>query len=149
MEAIIFIGIQATGKSTFYRERFFDTHVRINLDMLRTRHRERTFLRWCIATQQRFVVDNTNTLIAERVLYIDLAKAAGFRIVGYYFEGQLGAALERNRQRVGKARVPDKGVVAMYRRLQLPHMDEGFDQLYHVRLSEHHGFAVREWNDAG
>jgi predicted kinase len=148
MEAIIFTGIQATGKSTFYREHFFDTHVRINLDMLRTRHRERTLLRWCIATQQRFVVDNTNTLAAERAQYIVPAKASGFRIVGYYFEGQLGMALERNRQRSGKARVPDKGVVAMYRRLQFPRMDEGFDQLYYVRLTEQHGFAVREWTDA-
>jgi transcriptional regulator with XRE-family HTH domain len=37
VEAIIFVGIQASGKSTFYRERFFDTHLRINLDMLKTR----------------------------------------------------------------------------------------------------------------
>jgi predicted kinase len=41
MEAVIFVGIQGTGKSTFYKERFFDTHVRINLDMLKTRHREK------------------------------------------------------------------------------------------------------------
>ena len=34
MEAVIFTGIQASGKSTFFKERFFDTHVRINLDML-------------------------------------------------------------------------------------------------------------------
>jgi len=26
MEAIIFIGIQATGKSTFFQQRFFNTH---------------------------------------------------------------------------------------------------------------------------
>jgi predicted kinase len=148
MEAIIFIGIQATGKSTFYRERFFDTHVRINLDMLGTRHRERTLLRWCVATQQRFVVDNTNTLIAERTQYIGPAKAAGFRIVGYYFEGQHDGALERNRQRTGKARVPDKGVVAMYRRLQRPRADEGFDQVYYVSVADQHRFAVREWIDA-
>jgi predicted kinase len=149
MEAIIFIGIQATGKSTFYRERFFDTHIRINLDMLRTRHRERTLLRWCIATQQRCVIDNTNTLIAERAQYINPARAAGFRIIGYYFEGQLGAALERNGQRMGKTRVPDKGVVAMYRRLQRPHADEGFDQLYAVSIADQHRFAVHEWTAAG
>jgi len=39
MEAIIFIGIQATGKSTFYKDNFFKTHIRINLDMLKTRKR--------------------------------------------------------------------------------------------------------------
>jgi len=36
MEAVIFTGIQAVGKSTFYKEHFFTTHVRINLDMLKT-----------------------------------------------------------------------------------------------------------------
>jgi hypothetical protein len=36
MEAIILIGIQGAAKSTFYRDRFFDTHVRINLDMLKS-----------------------------------------------------------------------------------------------------------------
>lgn len=42
MEAVILCGIQASGKSAFYSERFFHTHVRINLDMLRTRRREST-----------------------------------------------------------------------------------------------------------
>ncbi len=31
MEAVIFIGIQAIGKSSFYKRRFFRMHVRINL----------------------------------------------------------------------------------------------------------------------
>jgi predicted kinase len=35
MEAVIFVGIQGSGKSTFYNERFVDTHIRINLDMLK------------------------------------------------------------------------------------------------------------------
>ena len=42
VEAVIFVGLQGSGKSTFYRERFFDTHVRLSLDMLKTRHRERS-----------------------------------------------------------------------------------------------------------
>ncbi len=44
MEAVIFIGIQATGKSIFYKDRFFKTHIRINLDMLRTMNREALFI---------------------------------------------------------------------------------------------------------
>jgi predicted kinase len=31
MQAVIFIGIQATGKSTFFKEMFFTTHIRINI----------------------------------------------------------------------------------------------------------------------
>jgi len=45
VEAVIFVGIQATGKSSFYRKHFFDTYVRINLDMLKTRYRERLLVR--------------------------------------------------------------------------------------------------------
>ena len=77
-EAVIFTGVQAAGKSTFYRERFFETHVRINMDMLRTRRRERLLLDACLAGRQPFVVDNTNVLAAERARYIEPARAAGF-----------------------------------------------------------------------
>jgi hypothetical protein len=31
MEAVILIGIQGSGESTFCRERFFNTHVRISI----------------------------------------------------------------------------------------------------------------------
>jgi len=47
MEGIIFIGIQASGKSTFYKERFFNTHVRISLDLLNTRNKENHFFDKC------------------------------------------------------------------------------------------------------
>ncbi|MFZ6030442.1 MAG: AAA family ATPase [Chloroflexota bacterium] len=86
MEVILFIGIQAVGKSTFYKEHFFTTHVRINLDMLKTRAREMALLQACLATQQPFVVDNTNVLKRERARYIELARQSGFRVVGYYFQ---------------------------------------------------------------
>ncbi|WP_255594081.1 AAA family ATPase [Pontibacter sp. HSC-14F20] len=98
MEASIFCGIQASGKSTFYKKHFFNTYVRISLDLLRRRHRENLFLKSCLKTQMRFVVDNTNPSVEERVKYIELAKAARYEVVGYYFETEV----ERNSQRVGR-----------------------------------------------
>jgi predicted kinase len=145
MEAVIFIGIQGAGKSSFYQQRFFHTHVRINLDMLKTRHRERLLLEACLKGKQPFVVDNTNVTAAERARYIAPARAAGFAVIGYYFSASLSEALERNRQRMGRARIPEKGVLGTYKRLELPQMGEGFDQLYYVEIDAAGEFKVKEW----
>ncbi len=142
MEAIIFVGIQASGKSTFYRERFFDTHLRINLDMLKTRYREQLILRACIEAKQPFVVDNTNPTVEERARYVELARSANFRIVGYYFRSKPKEALDRNNHRTGKARIPEKGILGTYKRLRAPTLDEGFDELYHVHIDERDCFVV-------
>ena len=147
MQAVIFIGIPATGKSTFFRERFFDTHIRLNLDMLRTRHREQVLLKACIEGKQSFVVDNTNATVEYRKKYIQLAKPAGFEIVGYYFQSKLEDALERNRLRPEKARIPDSGVRGIYGSLVLPTYDEGFDKLYYVEPASPGGFLVKDWTD--
>jgi len=148
MEAVIFIGIQAVGKSTIYKERFFNTHVRINLDMLKTRHREMRLLQACIDSGQPFVVDNTNILKSERAGYIRLAKSAGFRVVGYYFQSRLQDALQRNRQRTGKANIPDVGLMAKHQKLEIPSYNEGFDQLYYVMIDPNSSeFVVKEWQD--
>jgi predicted kinase len=49
VQAVIFMGIQATGKSTFYHDRFSDTHLRINLDMLKTRSRKQKIFEVCLS----------------------------------------------------------------------------------------------------
>ncbi len=146
MEAVIFIGIQATGKSTFYKERFYDTHVRINLDMLKTRRREDILLDACLRARQSFVVDNTNILARERAKYITQARQAGFEVTGYYFQSRLTDALQRNQQRSGKAIIPEKGVLAKYRAIQRPSFAEGFDRLFYVFIDSRGRFHVDEWN---
>ena len=78
MEAVIFCGAQAPGKSSFFKERFFRTHIMISLDVLRTRKREELFLQTALATRQRFVVDNTNPTQDERRKYIEAARAHHF-----------------------------------------------------------------------
>jgi predicted kinase len=147
MQAILFVGIQAAGKSTFYQRRFFTTHLRLNLDMLKTRYRERLLLHACLEAKQPFVVDNTNPTRAERAVYISAAKAAGFHVIGYYFQIKIDDAIARNAQRSGKARIPVKGVLGTYKRLELPSYDEGFDQLFYVTINEANEFVVQEWSD--
>lgn len=142
MEAVLLVGIQGAGKSTFYRERFFDTHVRISLDMLKTRRRERILLEACLLARQPFVVDNTNVLAAERAAYIQPAKAAGFSVAVYCFDVELGAAIARNNRREGKRAVPVKGVAATYKRREPPRIEEGIDRVYTVRLTPENRFVV-------
>jgi len=145
MQAIILSGIQATGKSTFCREYFYQTHLRINLDMLKTRHRENIILQACLEAKQSFVVDNTNPTVETRKKYIVSAKQAGFQVIGYYFQSKLTEALARNNQRSGKACIPAKGVYATFAKLQIPNYTEGFDLLYYVTLKDN-SFAIKEWS---
>src|SRR6478735_5513533 len=66
MEAVILCGVQGSGKTTLYRDRFLETHARVSMDLLRTRPRAAAFLRTCLETGMRFVVDNTNPTAADR-----------------------------------------------------------------------------------
>ena len=136
MECVIFIGIQGSGKSAFYKARFGNTHVRINRDMLKTRHRERRFFELCLETAQPFVIDNTNPLATDRSAFIAPAKVGGFRIVGYFFDVPVKDALARNASREGKGRIPVFGVLRTAKILQRPDLSEGFDELHRVQITE-------------
>ena len=145
--AIIFVGIQASGKSTFYSEHFFQTHIRINQDMLKTRHREKRLLETCLEITQSFVVDNTNPTPEERKRYIEPAKNQGFYIIGYYFESKIADAIQRNQKRNLEQQIPEKGIRGTHSRLIIPTYGEGFDKLYYVRLLAEREFTIQEWVD--
>ncbi len=132
MEIIIFIGLQGAGKSSFYKEKFIDTHIRINLDMLKTRHREKILFNACLEAKQPLVIDNTNPTIMDRSRYIELAKAKQFQVIGYYFKSSLEECKKRNSQRNKKQRIPLVGILDTYKKLEVPNYQEGFDRLYYV-----------------
>ena len=77
IEAVILTGVQGSGKTTLYRDRFLETHARVSMDLLRTRAREAAFLALCLETRMPFVVDNTNPTAADRARYVAPARAAG------------------------------------------------------------------------
>ncbi len=146
MEAIVFCGVQASGKSTFFKERFFKTHVHISLDLLRTRHREDAFLDVCVKTQQAFVVDNTNPTATEREKYIALAKKHKYKLVAYFFESTLEDALLRNNFRQGKENIPEIGIKGTFKKLEKPLFNEGFDEIYCVNIAEN-GFSIKPFDN--
>jgi predicted kinase len=146
MEIVMFIGIPATGKSSFYQERFAASHLRINRDMLKTEPRISSLFEWCLERKQPCVIDNTNTTRAVRSRWIRSAREKGIPVIGYFFESKLEGALERNSQREGVARIRDAGVRYHHSQLELPSLNEGFSTLFFVRLVTA-GFVVEPWND--
>jgi hypothetical protein len=146
-QLIILCGLQASGKTSFYRETLMRTHVRISLDLLRTRNREERFLDLCLETRMPTVIDNTNPTRTERASYISRGQTNGFQILGYYFQSRLADCLARNAQREGTACIPEVGLKACASRLEVPTPDEGFDRLAYVRLQPGGGFLTEEWND--
>jgi predicted kinase len=145
MEAVILMGIQGAGKSTFYQQRFAESHLRISLDLLKTRQRERALLQTSLAGAQKFVVDNTNVVSADRAVYIEAARHAGYRVIGYFFDVPLRDALRRNAQRPAGAKIPVPAVIGTLKRLQRPEFTEGFDELYTVRQDQSGQFLVSPW----
>lgn len=132
MQAVILMGLQGSGKSRLFDQQFRYTHVLISLDVLKTRHREQQMLQVCLQTQQRFVIDNTNPSMQDRARYIPAAKAAGFVVVGYYFDVSVADCLRHNRLRPQARQVPDVAIKDAARRWHMPNFAEGFDELYAV-----------------
>ena len=140
LECVILIGLPASGKSTFYRERFAATHDLVSKDAMphvrQPERRQQTLIEAGLAAGRSIVVDNTNPRAADRALIIASARRHGAHVAGYFFPTDARDALRRNRVREGRARVPDVAIFATRKRLEAPTFDEGFDDLYIVTVNE-------------
>lgn len=151
-ELVILMGLQASGKSTFYRERLTETHTLISKDLLRNNtrpeRRQAQLMAEALAAGRSVAVDNTNATVAERAALIALGRRYGATITGYWLRSTVGASLARNRQREGHARVPDVAIFARAKQFQSPTLAEGFDTLYTVSIAaavderDTHQFAI-------
>lgn len=143
---VLMIGIQGSGKSTFYHQYLAGDYVRVNLDTLKTRHREEQLVSECFREGKCFAVDNTNPTRADRQRYIPLAQYWGYKVVGYFMESKLQACIKRNNQRRGSEKIPATAIAATSNKLQLPSFDEGFDELYFVK-NDGQTMTIEEWRE--
>lgn len=148
MQLIMFIGLQGAGKSTFYQQQFFHTHMRLNKDMLNTNHRLRLLFEAGLASKTKMVIDKTNPTALERAEFISAAKAAKFEVVAYYFDCDFKDALARNNARTGKAKIPVLGLKNTAKRMQRPSFDEGFDKIFTVTVAVPR-FTITEQSELG
>lgn len=143
----VMTGIQASGKSAFCRE-YLQAYDRINLDTLHTRNKENMAIDEAFLAGRNMVIDNTNPTAAGRGKYIQRAKEKGYRVVGYFMQSRLQECVARNEQREGKEKVPPKAIAATSNKLEMPSYEEGFDELYFVRLTDA-GMVVEAWQTQG
>jgi predicted kinase len=133
LELIIFVGLQGSGKTTWYREHFAATHVHVSKDLMpnaRNREmRQQQQIDEALSAGRSVVVDNTNPSIASRAPLIAIGHRHSARVIAIYFEMHVPTSLTRNRARVGKERVPDVAIFRTKKQLVPPALDEGFDEV--------------------
>ena len=153
MDLVILIGLQASGKSTFARQRLAE-YAYVSKDAMRNvrnkLRRQEAMLREAFAEGRSVVVDNTNPSAADRAALIALGREFGARVIGYYFASRIEECLVRNRQREGAARIPEVALYVTRGKLEHPAYAEGFDRLYFVELdAERRNFRVSPWREDG
>ena len=135
-QLIIFIGIQGSGKSSYYHRHFAATHVYVSKDLkknVRNRDvRQSQMIDEALAAGKPVVVDNTNPTPVVRAPLIALGRTHGARVVAYVFDVAPKVAVARNRTREGKARVPDVVIYVTAKKLVPPKFEEGFDEIHVV-----------------
>ena len=145
MKAIIFIGIQASGKTSFFKQQLEkDGFVHISMDIIGNRNKEKQLVLDCIASGKDFVIDNTNPTREERRRYLDLLADSGYDVAGYFFQSRVQDCVRRNRAR-GET-VPSKAIAATSNKLEMPSYAEGFNTLKYISITEN-GFSVSDWED--
>jgi predicted kinase len=147
VELVVLSGLQAAGKTTFYRERFAATHVHVSKDAWpnarKKEQRQRLLVEEHLRSGRSVVVDNTNPTPSERAPLIAIARIVGARVSSYAFLVTMDEALRRNASREGRARVADIGLLAVAKKLIAPTPKEGFDQCFEVTLTAE-GFVITE-----
>jgi len=135
-EAVILVGLQGSGKTTYFADHFAGTHEHVSRDIQGTAEREAALIRECLRSGRSFVVDNTNATRAVRAPYIREAKATGFTVRCCYFDIPARTAIGRNNHRKDKKAIPVPAILRTAKQLEPPSVDEGFEAIRVIEQAE-------------
>ncbi|MEV0660302.1 AAA family ATPase [Actinomadura luteofluorescens] len=144
----ILIGLQASGKTTFYRQCLSATHVHVSKDLFprRARGKQSRQLRLiaeALESGRSVAVDNTNPSPQEWEPLIALGRRHAARVTAYWFPPDVAASKDRNAARPLVIQVPDVGIYATLKRLRRPSPRDGFDEIRVVGHDGVGGFVTR------
>jgi predicted kinase len=145
LELIVLMGLQAAGKTSFYRHFFEKTHEIVSKDLMKNRKAksilQEKLIRQILASNKSVVVDNTNMTFKNREELISLAKHFGAKTILYYFPLTVAESLIRNKG-INRNEVPPVAIYSAAKNLDPPGPSEGFDEVYLVRMELKDKFHV-------
>ncbi|WP_241838172.1 ATP-binding protein [Streptomyces sp. CB03234] len=148
----VLIGLQASGKSTFYEQCLSDRCTLVSKDLFprgarNKQQRQMRLVDEALSAGRSVAVDNTNPSPEEWGPLITLGHARDAAVTAFWFPPDVVGSLQRNAAREGRDRVPDVGVFATLERLRGPALSDGFDTVLEVRFDGRGGFEVRSAPD--
>ena len=153
---VIFMGPHRSGKTYYFNWHFAGKFIHIQSDAHQTGSEEQMHVGECLENGVDFVIEITNSTKAGRSLYIQNAKAAGYRIMGYLFKTQISDHYEQYDWNGNSKQRYSEIVPADFSQLELPDYSEGFDELYYVehmggshRDGDTNAMMKRDWSDKG
>jgi hypothetical protein len=75
----------------------------------------------------------------EAVIFIGLQGAGN--------QSRVEDCKRRNKQRPADSQAPMRGILGTAGRMELPSLEEGFDELHYVRIEVGGGFVIEGWQD--
>lgn len=145
MELILLIGIPGSGKSDFYVNRFLSSHIHFIPSMFKMHEKYFSFFEVCLNSHVPLILDSSVLTFEERARFIKPAKNSGYKVIGYYFKSSIKDALKRNERKPLAAQAQIAEIVEKHHYLQIPGLNEGFNELYYVRINSQNKFMISEW----
>lgn len=153
LDLAVLVGLQASGKSTFYEQHLFGRYEQVSKDLFpraarRRQERQMRLVGEALSAGRSVAVDNTNPSTEEWEPLVSVGRAHRATVTAYWFPPDLEGSLLRNATRQGRDRVPDVGIHVTANRLCRPSLADGFDAVMEVRFDGRGGFRVRPLSDA-
>ena len=151
---VIFMGLHRSGKTYYFNWHYAGKFIHIDSGDYPTGNKEQMAIQKCMAKGIDFVIDNMNDTKAGRAVYIQSAKAAGYRIIGYLFTTQISDHYEQFDRSFRLEQRYAKIMPVELSRLELPDYSEGFDELYYIehmgslhRAGDTNAMVKKDWMD--